>query len=148
MNKELTYATAESITGGRLQSFFTELNGSSSYFMGGICAYTTEVKVSILNVDADVAHRNNSVCKKTVEHMAKGCYSLFGADISISTTGYVQGFVFEGKKHLPEMHIAIYDARFDETHHIHHFLPEENNRAENLIIARDLALEFLKDKVA
>lgn len=143
MNKENTYATAESITGGRLQAHFTCENGSSNFFLGGVTAYSTDVKVNLLGVDKDVALKNNSVCEQTAIEMAIGCFKMFRADYSIATTGYVQGFVFDSKRFEPEMHVAIFCSKTDRVYHKHVKLPIMSDRDANLKKATSIALSFL-----
>ena len=43
--KSWTVATAESCTGGLIASTLTDLSGSSSWFTGGIVAYSNPVKM-------------------------------------------------------------------------------------------------------
>ncbi len=150
---KFTYATAESITGGRLQSFFTEENGSSSYFIGGVTAYTTNAKVAILNVDEEVARESNSVCSKTARDMAIGCHKLFGADVSIATTGYVQEYIFNEVEYDPVVYIAVYIKNINTTEigiqeeaifQKRILLPKENDRESNILLATQYALSFVE----
>ena len=43
-----TVATAESITGGQLGSTITSIPGASQIFRGGVIAYATDLKSSLL----------------------------------------------------------------------------------------------------
>ena len=52
-----TLAVAESLTGGLLGRRVTALPGSSATFRGGVVAYATELKASLLGVDAGAAGR-------------------------------------------------------------------------------------------
>ncbi|CAH7414602.1 hypothetical protein VCHA53O466_50298 [Vibrio chagasii] len=105
--ESLTYASAESITGGRIQEFFTSLSGSSEYFMGGICAYSLESKVSTLSVDRELATNTNCVDMDVAIQMAEGCRRLFNADVSIATTGYVDDFMFNGARKDSIVYAAV-----------------------------------------
>lgn len=145
----VTYATAESITGGRLQSFFTKLNGSSNYFRGGITAYATDVKVSALNVDESVALKNNSVCQQTVEEMAEGCFKMFGSDVSIATSGYVQSFEWDDTKYKAMMYVAVrlsskITGGEPITKSRQFMLNEQGSRSENLDDSVDIVLNLVK----
>jgi nicotinamide-nucleotide amidase len=44
MEKQLNLATAESCTGGLIAHRLTNVSGSSNVFIGGIVAYSNEVK--------------------------------------------------------------------------------------------------------
>ncbi|HIK67909.1 MAG TPA: nicotinamide-nucleotide amidohydrolase family protein, partial [Flavobacteriales bacterium] len=48
---DFTLGTAESLTGGAIAKAISSVSGSSRYFRGGIVAYATDVKCSLLNVD-------------------------------------------------------------------------------------------------
>lgn len=146
----LTYASAESITGGRIQAHFTKLNGSSNYFRGGLCAYATDVKVSALGVTKDVAEKHNSVCEQTAREMTEGCYKIFGADVSIATTGYVQSFEWDGVEYKAKFHVAI---RLSENVtgnapfvvHKEFKLDEHADRHSNSELTMSLVLQFIDD---
>ena len=50
-------AVAESLTGGLLASALVDVAGSSSVFRGGVVAYNSSVKVTVLGVNADLVER-------------------------------------------------------------------------------------------
>lgn len=143
----LTYASAESITGGRVQSFFTTESGSSNYFVGGICAYSTDIKISVLGVTESVARETNSVCEQVAKEMALGCRELFGADVSIATTGYVQGFKFDGEEFKPVAHVAVFIAGQLPIHTITLHPPVDGTREENLKYVTEETLKFVESVV-
>ena len=59
----LKLAVAESCTGGLLAAAITDQPGSSAYFMGGVVAYSNEVKEALLGVPAEVIRRHNVSCE-------------------------------------------------------------------------------------
>lgn len=85
--KELTISTAESCTGGELSILLTSNPGSSKYFIGGMVAYATEMKINILHVSESTVERFTVVSEEVSREMAEGCQNLFKTDISLSTTG-------------------------------------------------------------
>jgi nicotinamide-nucleotide amidase len=78
----LTLAVAESITGGLIASRITNVPGSSDVFRGGVVAYASEVKFSVLDVPEGPV-----VSAECAENMATGVRRLLGADVGIAVTG-------------------------------------------------------------
>src|SRR6266508_3230224 len=60
----LTVAVAESSTGGMLGSLITEVPGSSSYFMGGVVAYSNEAKREQLGVAQSLLEAAGAVSRE------------------------------------------------------------------------------------
>ncbi len=85
--KQLNVAVAESCTGGMLGAEFTELSGSSEYFLGGVIAYSNEVKHNLLNISNDIIDNYGAVSEQTAIVMARNIRQLFGSDYGISITG-------------------------------------------------------------
>ena len=87
VKKNLTIATAESCTGGLVANRITDIAGSSRYMMGGIVAYSNEVKKNLLGVSEKSLADDGAVSKSVALQMAKGVAENLNADIGISTTG-------------------------------------------------------------
>jgi len=83
----LTVATAESCTGGLIAERFTDVPGSSAYFLGGVVSYSNEAKSAMLGVPADVIEREGAVSEPVVRAMAEGVRERFGSDFAIATSG-------------------------------------------------------------
>ncbi len=83
----LTLAIAESCTGGFVSNLITNVAGSSSYFKGGIIAYSNEIKINILGVESKTIERFGAVSRKTAEEMAIGIKKVCKADLGLSITG-------------------------------------------------------------
>ncbi|MDP6964571.1 MAG: competence/damage-inducible protein A [Acidimicrobiales bacterium] len=92
--KSLTFATAESITGGMIGSRLTEVPGSSDSYIGSIVAYEADVKRSLLNVPKDIS----VVSQEAVEAMALGVCDLLGADVSVAVSGAAGPYPHEGQE--------------------------------------------------
>lgn len=87
LSKGKTLVTAESCTGGNIAHKITSVSGSSSYFKGAVVAYSNELKMSILGVDADDLNLYGAVSKEVVEQMAAGALNAMNADVAIATSG-------------------------------------------------------------
>ncbi len=85
-----TLAVAESLTAGNLQARIASVSGASSYFLGGITAYSLEQKERQLQVERATAEAVNCVSADVAEQMARGVCRLFGADVGAATTGYAE----------------------------------------------------------
>jgi nicotinamide-nucleotide amidase len=83
----LTLATAESCTGGLVAARLTSVPGSSDVFVGGVVAYSNDVKESGLGVPAEVLRLRGAVSAEAASAMAAGARSRLGADIAVSVTG-------------------------------------------------------------
>jgi nicotinamide-nucleotide amidase len=83
----LTLATAESCTGGLVSVRLTDVPGSSDAFVGGIVAYSNDVKAEQLGVPEDVLREHGAVSAETAAAMARGARERLGADVAVSVTG-------------------------------------------------------------
>src|SRR5204862_1064085 len=61
----LTFATAESCTGGLVAARLTSVPGSSDVFRGGVISYADDVKTAELDVPADVLASYGAVSAQT-----------------------------------------------------------------------------------
>ena len=88
----LTIAVAESLTGGLLAAELIRPAGASAVVAGGVVAYHTDVKHSVLGVDAALLAEHGAVHPLVAEQMAAGARTVLSvdgrpADIGVSTTG-------------------------------------------------------------
>ena len=82
-----TVAVAESLTAGGLGHALTFTPGASRVFMGGVIAYTNEVKINILGIDAALIDRYSVVSEEVANAMADAVREKFGTTWGIATTG-------------------------------------------------------------
>jgi nicotinamide-nucleotide amidase len=82
-----TVAVAESCTGGGLGARLTARPGSSAYVLGGVIAYSDDVKRDLLGVEAEVIRVHGAVSAECAAQMAAGARRLAGADWALSVTG-------------------------------------------------------------
>lgn len=82
-----TLALAESLTGGLLADAFITVSGASAVVRGGVIAYATDLKNTLLAVDADLLAQRGAVDGQVAEQMAAGVQTRLGATYGLSTTG-------------------------------------------------------------
>lgn len=84
-------AVAESLTGGLVAATLVSVPGVSVAFSGGIVAYDTELKASLLGVDRELLNERGPVDAEVARQMARGvrdaCSAPDPADFGIATTG-------------------------------------------------------------
>lgn len=80
-------AVAESLTGGLLASTIVDVPGASVSFRGGVVAYATDVKRSVLGVDGELLASRGAVDPAVAQAMAEGVRRMLRADVAIATTG-------------------------------------------------------------
>jgi len=83
----LTLATAESCTGGRIGDRITDTAGSSGYFLGGVVAYDNAIKEALLGVPESTLRTRGAVSDETARAMARGVRERFGSGIGLAVTG-------------------------------------------------------------
>jgi len=82
-----TVSVAESLTGGGIGHALTQIPGASEVFIGGIIAYTSDVKVNFLGVPQSTIDEFTVVSEEVAVAMAQGALSKIGTTWAISTTG-------------------------------------------------------------
>ena len=87
INKGMTFASAESCTGGNIAHVITLIPGSSEVFKGTAVTYATPMKTKVLGVPAQTIGQYGVVSQQVVEGMARGVRDLMEADFGVATTG-------------------------------------------------------------
>jgi nicotinamide-nucleotide amidase len=80
-------AVAESLTGGALAAAVVDVRGASAAFRGGIVAYATELKHTLLGVDPRLLAEQGAVHPEVARQMADGVRDRLGATWGVATTG-------------------------------------------------------------
>ena len=87
-----TVAVAESLTGGLVVAELVGVPGASAVVRGGVVAYATPVKATVLGVDAELLAEHGAVDPEVARQMAAGVRMALAVDgvpatWGISTTG-------------------------------------------------------------
>jgi len=139
--RHLTLAVAESLTGGLLVAEFVAVPGASDVLLGGVVAYNTELKHSILGVDAGLLAAHGAVHPEVASQMASGvreALSVAGhpADIGISTTGVAGPGPSDGHTEGTAF-VAV--SMGDQTHILSLSLEGTREEIRNLVVSESLA---------
>jgi PncC family amidohydrolase len=101
VDRQLTMATAESLTGGLCSYLLVDEPDSGQVMLGSVVAYSADEKRRILCVDASAV-----VSDECALQMVVGVQRLFGARCAVSFTGVAGPSEVEGKP-VGTVHIGI-----------------------------------------
>lgn len=87
LDRRLTIAAAESCTGGLMLSRLTDIPGSSAYVVGGVVAYSNDLKVELASVPAALIEAHGAVSEPVASALAEGVRARTGASIGVGITG-------------------------------------------------------------
>ncbi|NED93749.1 CinA family protein [Phytoactinopolyspora alkaliphila] len=109
VDRHLTLATAESLTGGLVSAALTAVQGSSAVLRAGVVVYATDTKASLAGVPSSVLDAHGPVAAETAAAMAEGIRRRVGADVGLATTGVAGPEPQDG--HPPgTVYVAMADA--------------------------------------
>ena len=104
-----TVAVAESVTGGMVTAALVDVAGASLGLRGGVVAYATDLKASVLGVDPALLAARGAVNPDVAGEMAAGVRALLGSDVGLATTGVAGPDPQDG--HPPgTVHVAVATA--------------------------------------
>ena len=105
LERGMTLATMESVSGGFLANTITEATSSKDWYCGGTVAFTEDAIVAA-GVDAGLVRAHGVVSQETANAMAFAARDVASADFGIGVTGVLGPDEMEG--HRPgTIHIAI-----------------------------------------
>lgn len=86
-SKQLTLATAESCTGGRMSAEITKIPGCSNVYLGSIICYSNQIKRELLNISEDILEKHGAVSNEVALLLAKNVQIKMKTNLAISITG-------------------------------------------------------------
>ena len=106
-----TVGIAESLTGGLVVADLVSVPGASAVVRGGIVAYATELKHTLLGVDETLLDAHGPVHPRVARQMAEGVRVRLGredapCDVGISTTGIADPDSPDGQP-IGTVHIGV-----------------------------------------
>jgi nicotinamide-nucleotide amidase len=98
---------AESCTGGLIASKITEVAGRSEWFVGGVIAYSNELKEKIVGVDRDLLSEYGAVSAPVARAMAEGIAAKTCSPVGLSVTGIAGPTGGTAEKPVGTVHIGL-----------------------------------------
>jgi nicotinamide-nucleotide amidase len=143
-----TLGVAESLTGGALCAEIVSVPGASAVLLGGVVAYATSVKATVLGVDAELLARRGPVHPQVALEMAGGVRRVVSvddrpADVGVSTTGIAGPDSPDGQP-VGTVHIGIVTPNGTHAREFRFRGDRDSIRAQTV----SAALEALLDLVA
>ena len=137
-----TLSTAESCTAGLVAVSLAALPGASTYFRGGIVAYTNDTKTSLLDVSAELLEEKGAVSEEVARAMVQGALQRLGTDYAVAITGYA------GPGGGPEAPVGtIFVAVGNKENTDVRCLTGDDGREENVMRATATALQMLLERL-
>jgi PncC family amidohydrolase len=140
-----TLSVAESCTGGLVGGCLTAIPGSSASFLGGVIAYSNEVKTGLVGVSPELIHSQGAVSEKTALAMALGVVKATGADCGISVTGIAGPEGGTPEKPVGTVWFAVVCPTGKLTRSFHFPGSREDVRERSVQTALELFLEVLDE---
>src|SRR5579863_2562578 len=103
--RQQSLAVMESLTGGLLSSTITDVPNSSKHFIGGIVAYSVQLKEQ-MGVPHEIIEQYGTISEQTACAMAHAVREQLDTDFGIGLTGVAGPDAQEGKP-VGTVHIAI-----------------------------------------
>ena len=85
--RSATLAVAESCTGGLVAERLTSIGGSSRYFVGGVVAYSNDLKMEFADVPQDLLDVYGAVSEQVAKALAEGVRKRCGTTLGLGITG-------------------------------------------------------------
>ncbi|MFF2950442.1 CinA family protein [Kitasatospora sp. NPDC057965] len=135
---------AESLTAGRLAAALADAPGAGTTFVGGVVAYATRLKTTLLHVDVALLSEKGAVNAKVAAQMAQGIRTATGATYGLATTG-VAGPAPQDGQPVGTVHIAVATARATTTTQpVAHTRQREGIQHETVLAALQLLHDQLR----
>ncbi|PKQ34117.1 MAG: damage-inducible protein CinA [Actinobacteria bacterium HGW-Actinobacteria-11] len=144
-----TLGVAESLTGGALCAEVVSVPGASAVLLGGVVAYATSVKATVLGVDAELLARRGPVHPQVALEMAGGVRRVVSvddrpADVGVSTTGIAGPDSPDGQP-VGTVHIGIVTPNGAQSREFRFRGDRDSIRAQTVAAALEALLDLLAE---
>ncbi|MGL4364681.1 MAG: CinA family nicotinamide mononucleotide deamidase-related protein [Bacteroidales bacterium] len=140
LEKKLTLAIAESMTGGGIAGKLVTISGASAFLKGGMVTYMTETKVKQLKIPAKLIKEKGVASPEVAQAMAEAVRKKFNADIGLASTGFAEA---DEQNKMPYVWLGYADETHSDSRQDFFFY----DRTMNIERAVAAALVFLWRKL-
>jgi PncC family amidohydrolase len=144
IEKNMTLAVAESMTGGGLSERLTSLPNSSKFFLGGIVAYTDSAKIHVLGIPKELLRKYSAVSSHVAKQMAAQVRELMRANYGVGITGIAGPTSPSKHQPLGLVYIALNNEGLEYVHEFHF----KGNRETIRTLAIEKTIEILHDAIS
>ncbi len=147
VKQKATLMVAESATGGLIQHLLTEIPGSSDFYLGGIVAYSNELKHRLLQVPQTTMKQYGAISAETVAAMANGVRLWMNADYGLASSGIAGPTGNTQTKPVGLVHVAVSHQAFETISQQFTFTgTRRDNKLNFSRVALQLLLESIKQE--
>lgn len=144
-----TLGVAESLTGGAVCAELVSVPGASAVLLGGVVAYATPVKRTVLGVDAELLVRHGPVHAAVAREMADGVRRVVAvegraADVGVSTTGIAGPESPDGQP-VGTVHVGVVTPGAAQTRELHLTGDRAEIRAQAVAAVLGVLLEMIEE---
>lgn len=139
LEKGITMAFAESMTGGALTYEMVKYPNASKVVVGSVVSYQRQIKEQLLSVDSKTIDEFSVVSKEVSTQMVSGIFNQTHADLCISITGNA-GPTYEKDTEKLEAYITIL---YQQAYTQYHLKFKDQQREKNI---KD-SIDFIYQKV-
>ncbi|WP_226533412.1 CinA family protein [Microbacterium paraoxydans] len=144
-----TLGVAESLTGGALCAELVAVPGASVVLLGGVVAYATPVKETVLGVDAELLAVHGPVHTEVALEMAAGVRRVVrvdgrAADVGVSTTGIAGPDSPDGQP-VGTVHIGIVTPDGSQARRFLFRGDRDSIRTQTVVAALEAVLEVITE---
>ncbi len=137
----LTFAAAESCTGGLIAKRITDLPGSSAVFRGGCTVYTNDAKNILLGVPYELIEEKSVYSPEVAIALAENIRKTLGADFGIGVTG-IAGPDGDGVHDVGTVFVALASPDGSFVRHLH--LGARSDRSRIRTLSANYAFDMLR----
>ena len=142
----LSLSIVESCTGGAICKAISDMPGCSTFFEGGVVAYSDSAKIEIIGVTPECLKNHGTVSRRTALAMANGACETFTSDIGLSITGIAGPSGGSEEKPVGLVFIAVSNADREMVEEFRFDGDRDSIREKAVKAAIDLCIRFLDEK--